>query len=172
MGGKQSVEAKSEIGLVGLAVMGQNLALNIAEKGFKISVHNRSYEKTEACVKRAEKEGLGDNLTGYKEMKDFVLSLQKPRRVIILVQVGSPPPPHSRAEPRSASHGPSGRHIYGQIVMAPGVDPLRRLCVLSTFRLRSNGGRCAGPHSAILSPFLAPLPSSRGLLQTGHKGGL
>jgi len=77
----------SEIGLVGLAVMGQNLALNIAEKGFKISVFNRSYEKTEACVKRAEKEGLASNLTGYDDMEKFVASLQKPRRVIILVQV-------------------------------------------------------------------------------------
>jgi 6-phosphogluconate dehydrogenase len=77
----------SEIGLVGLAVMGQNLALNVATKGFKISVFNRSYEKTEACVTRAGKEGLADNLTGFKEMGDFVQSLQKPRRVIILVQV-------------------------------------------------------------------------------------
>mmetsp|Transcript_32089 Transcript_32089/g.57454 ORF Transcript_32089/g.57454 Transcript_32089/m.57454 type:complete len:492 (-) Transcript_32089:164-1639(-) len=80
----------SEIGLVGLAVMGQNLALNVATKGFKISVFNRSYEKTEACVTRAGKEGLADNLTGFKEMGDFVQSLQKPRRVIILVQAGAP----------------------------------------------------------------------------------
>ena len=35
----------------------QNFALNVAEKGFDIAVYNRSYEKTEACVKRAEKEG-------------------------------------------------------------------------------------------------------------------
>lgn len=77
----------SEIGLVGLAVMGQNLALNVATKGFKISVFNRSYEKTEAAVARAGKEGLADKLTGFKDMGDFVGSLQKPRRVIILVQV-------------------------------------------------------------------------------------
>lgn len=47
----------STIGLVGLAVMGQNLALNIADKGFPISVFNRSHDKTEAAVKRAQKEG-------------------------------------------------------------------------------------------------------------------
>eukprot|EP00951_Prasinocladus_malaysianus_P003969 scaffold28111_cov50-Prasinocladus_malaysianus.AAC.1 len=82
--------ATSEIGLVGLAVMGQNLALNIAEKGFKISVFNRSYEKTVACETRAAKEGLGDKLTGFEDMKDFVASLAKPRRVIILVQAGKP----------------------------------------------------------------------------------
>ncbi|KAG1675403.1 hypothetical protein FOA52_012322 [Chlamydomonas sp. UWO 241] len=82
--------AKSQIGLVGLAVMGQNLALNVAEKGFPISVYNRSYDKTEAAVKRAGKEGLGEKLTGYKEVKDFVMSLQKPRSVIILVKAGAP----------------------------------------------------------------------------------
>jgi len=47
----------STVGLVGLAVMGQNLALNVAEKGFPISVYNRSGDKTDACVSRATKEG-------------------------------------------------------------------------------------------------------------------
>jgi len=81
---------ESNIGLIGLAVMGQNLALNIAEKGFKISVYNRSSDKTDACVSRAQKEGLGDTLKGFKEMKDFVMSLERPRRVIILVKAGAP----------------------------------------------------------------------------------
>jgi len=90
-----SAEAKSQvggsrIGLVGLAVMGQNLALNVAEKGFTISVFNRSSEKTDATVARAQKEGLDDKLTGYKDMGDFVKSLAKPRAVIILVQAGNP----------------------------------------------------------------------------------
>ena len=80
----------SDIGLIGLAVMGQNLALNVAEKGFKISVFNRSADKTDACVARAQKEGLGGNLAGFKEMKDFVASLERPRRVIILVKAGAP----------------------------------------------------------------------------------
>mmetsp|Transcript_36276 Transcript_36276/g.89365 ORF Transcript_36276/g.89365 Transcript_36276/m.89365 type:complete len:548 (+) Transcript_36276:177-1820(+) len=81
---------KSRIGLCGLAVMGQNLALNVAEKGFPISVFNRSGDKTDNCVSRAVKEGLGDKLTGYKDMGEFVASLQKPRCVIILVKAGSP----------------------------------------------------------------------------------
>lgn len=83
------MSAESEIGLVGLAVMGQNLALNIAEKGFPISVHNRSNDKVDAAEERAKKSGL-DNLTGYKDMKDFVQSLQKPRRIILLVKAGKP----------------------------------------------------------------------------------
>ena len=48
---------ESSIGLCGLAVMGQNLALNIAEKGFSISVYNRSSNKTDDAVRRAKKEG-------------------------------------------------------------------------------------------------------------------
>jgi len=82
--------AVSQIGLVGLAVMGQNLALNVAEKGFAISVFNRSGEKTDAAVARAGKEGLGDKLSGYKDIGEFVRSIQKPRSVIILVQAGAP----------------------------------------------------------------------------------
>ena len=46
----------------------QNLALNVAEKGFKISVYNRSGDKTDNAVARAQKEGLGENLVGFKEM--------------------------------------------------------------------------------------------------------
>jgi 6-phosphogluconate dehydrogenase len=57
----------------------QNLALNVAEKGFSISVFNRSGDKTDAAVARAGKEGLGDRLRGYHELKDFVASLERPR---------------------------------------------------------------------------------------------
>jgi 6-phosphogluconate dehydrogenase len=79
----------SQIGLVGLGVMGQNLALNIAEKGFTISVYNRTYAKTEDTLKRSEEEGKGKfKLYGYKEMKDFIESIQKPRSVIMLITAG------------------------------------------------------------------------------------
>jgi 6-phosphogluconate dehydrogenase len=81
---------KSRIGLCGLAVMGQNLALNVAEKGFDISVFNRSSDKTDVCVARAGKEGLGERLRGYKDVGEFVNSLAKPRCVIILVKAGAP----------------------------------------------------------------------------------
>uniref|UniRef100_A0A0D6R1C9 6-phosphogluconate dehydrogenase, decarboxylating n=1 Tax=Araucaria cunninghamii TaxID=56994 RepID=A0A0D6R1C9_ARACU len=79
----------SRIGLAGLAVMGQNLALNIAEKGFPISVYNRSSEKVDETVVRAKAEG---NLPvrGFHDPKDFVLSIQKPRVVILLVKAGAP----------------------------------------------------------------------------------
>ncbi len=80
----------STIGLVGLAVMGQNLALNIASKGFSISVFNRSHDKTLATVQRAKDEKVQGELRGFEHVEDFVKSLAKPRAVIILVQAGKP----------------------------------------------------------------------------------
>eukprot|EP00924_Labyrinthula_sp_SR-Ha-C_P015893 snap_masked-scaffold_4-processed-gene-12.28-mRNA-1 protein AED:0.00 eAED:0.00 QI:0/-1/0/1/-1/1/1/0/495 len=82
----------SQFGLYGLAVMGQNFALNVAEHGFTISVCNRAPDKVDICVRRAKQE-LGDqasNLTGYKDPQEFVNSLAKPRKVMLLVKAGKP----------------------------------------------------------------------------------
>ncbi|XP_002988062.2 6-phosphogluconate dehydrogenase, decarboxylating 2, chloroplastic [Selaginella moellendorffii] len=81
--------ALSRIGLAGLAVMGQNLALNIGEKGFPISVYNRTAGKVDETVERAKAEG-NLPLAGYRNPQDFVLSIQRPRSVIILVKAGAP----------------------------------------------------------------------------------
>lgn len=83
------MEGLSRIGLAGLAVMGQNLALNIAEKGFPISVYNRTTSKVDETVERAKAEG-NLPLRGFHTPRDFVLSIQKPRSVIILVKAGAP----------------------------------------------------------------------------------
>eukprot|EP00741_Cyanophora_paradoxa_P022486 tig00021464_g21712.t1 len=85
----QASAAKSKIGLVGLAVMGQNLALNIAEEGLPISVFNRSPDKVDDTVARAAREG-NLPLTGFKNVKEFVDSIEKPRSIIILVKAGAP----------------------------------------------------------------------------------
>jgi 6-phosphogluconate dehydrogenase len=69
--------------------MGQNFALNIASKGFPISVYNRSVEKMHATVARAEEEKV-EGLTGYETIEEFVGSLQTPRAVIILIKAGKP----------------------------------------------------------------------------------
>ncbi|CAM6010513.1 unnamed protein product [Sphagnum balticum] len=79
----------SRIGLAGLAVMGQNLALNIVENGFPISVYNRTVSKVDEIVERAKEEG-DLPLKGYYNPQDFVQSIQKPRSVIILVKAGAP----------------------------------------------------------------------------------
>lgn len=82
--------APADIGLVGLAVMGQNLALNIASHGFRIAVHNRSAAKVVDTVRRAEAEHLADFLEGYEDVRDFVRALARPRKIILLVKAGRP----------------------------------------------------------------------------------
>ncbi|GER45267.1 6-phosphogluconate dehydrogenase [Striga asiatica] len=79
----------TRIGLAGLAVMGQNLALNIAEKGFPISVYNRTTSKVDETVDRARAEGNLPVL-GFHDPESFVKSIQKPRVVIMLVKAGPP----------------------------------------------------------------------------------
>ncbi|XP_023634321.1 6-phosphogluconate dehydrogenase, decarboxylating 2, chloroplastic-like [Capsella rubella] len=81
--------ALSRIGLASLAVMGQNLALNIAEKGFPISVYNRTTSKVDETLDRASDEGKLP-VAGQYSPRDFVLSIQRPRSVIILVKAGAP----------------------------------------------------------------------------------
>ena len=76
----------SDIGLIGLAVMGQNLALNIADHGFRISVYNRTTAKTEEFVKNHP--GTPGGLHAALTLEDFVASIQSPRKIIILVQAG------------------------------------------------------------------------------------
>jgi 6-phosphogluconate dehydrogenase len=79
-------KALSDIGLIGLAVMGQNLALNIADHGFQISVFNRTTEKTDKFV--AENPSTPGGVIGTKTIEQFVASLAKPRKMVILVQAG------------------------------------------------------------------------------------
>ncbi|MFB7142809.1 NADP-dependent phosphogluconate dehydrogenase [Gottfriedia sp. NPDC056225] len=78
--------AKQQIGVIGLAVMGKNLALNIESRGFSISVYNRSVEKTEEFLKEAE----GKNVVGAFSIEEFINSLETPRKILIMVKAGAP----------------------------------------------------------------------------------
>lgn len=82
-------EELCDIGLFGLAVMGQNFALNMAEHGFKVCVGNRSKGKIDLTVERAKLEG-GLPIVGAKDPEDLVAHLKKPRKIVILVQAGKP----------------------------------------------------------------------------------
>ncbi|MDU5143199.1 MAG: NADP-dependent phosphogluconate dehydrogenase [Paenibacillus dendritiformis] len=75
---------KNQIGVIGLAVMGKNLALNIESRGFAVSVYNRSREKTDALLQEA----AGKQLTGTYTIEEFVDSLAVPRKILIMVQAG------------------------------------------------------------------------------------
>jgi len=78
---------KQNIGLIGLAVMGENLVLNMESKGFTVSVYNRTTKKVDDFINGRAK---GKNIFGYHNIQDFVSSLDRPRKVIILVKAGKP----------------------------------------------------------------------------------
>jgi 6-phosphogluconate dehydrogenase len=79
---------KQQVGVIGLAVMGKNLALNIAEHGFSVSVYNRSSQKTKEILAEASKEAFGNTLSGYDTLEEFVESLEIPRKIIMMVKAG------------------------------------------------------------------------------------
>jgi len=75
----------AKIGLIGLGVMGENLALNIERHGFPIAVFNRTKEKTETFIAG---QAAGKNIIGCLDIKEFIASLEKPRKIILLVKAG------------------------------------------------------------------------------------
>jgi 6-phosphogluconate dehydrogenase len=78
---------RPHFGLTGLAVMGQNLARNVAHKGFPIAVHNRTAEKTHDFLREHGSEG---DFTGSDDIPSFVAALQPPRAIMIMVKAGGP----------------------------------------------------------------------------------
>ncbi|MBL4701778.1 MAG: NADP-dependent phosphogluconate dehydrogenase [Phycisphaeraceae bacterium] len=87
---KQTQNNLADVGLIGLAVMGQNLVLNIADHGFKVAVYNRTTSKTQAFLDDAKaNEPAYANLIGSKTLKQFAAAIAKPRKIIILVKAGA-----------------------------------------------------------------------------------
>lgn len=78
---------KARIGLIGLGTMGANLALNIAEKGFKVAVFNRTAEKTRAFY--ADSGALQGNIVPCETLADLVAAIEPPRAIILMVTAGA-----------------------------------------------------------------------------------
>src|SRR5512142_687204 len=78
---------QSRIGVLGLAVMGQNLARNIAHHGFPIAVYNRTTARTDEFAAAFGQEGA---ITPARTMQEFVAAIVRPRAVILMVQAGRP----------------------------------------------------------------------------------
>ncbi|HAX51952.1 MAG TPA: phosphogluconate dehydrogenase (NADP(+)-dependent, decarboxylating), partial [Lachnospiraceae bacterium] len=78
--------SRQNIGVIGLAVMGKNLALNIADHGYTVSVFNRSGKRTQELLA----ECTTNNIEGYFSLEEFVQSLERPRKIILMVKAGSP----------------------------------------------------------------------------------
>jgi len=83
----KQINKKNKFGLIGLAVMGENLVLNMADHGFSVSVFNRTAEKTEEFVNGEAK--AKDILANYS-LKEFVASLERPRIIQLMVKAGNP----------------------------------------------------------------------------------
>jgi 6-phosphogluconate dehydrogenase len=78
---------KANIGVVGLAVMGENLILNMESKGFSVACYNRTTSKVDDFIGgRAQ----GKNIYGYHTVEEFVAGLERPRKVMIMVKAGAP----------------------------------------------------------------------------------
>jgi 6-phosphogluconate dehydrogenase len=75
----------SDVGLIGLAVMGQNLVLNMSDHHFSVSVFNRTFEKTQVFI---EEKAVGRSIRGFKDLKEFFQSLKKPRIALLMVKAG------------------------------------------------------------------------------------
>jgi len=81
------LKKRADIGLVGLAVMGENLILNMESKGFTVACFNRTVSKVDDFINRR---GKGKNIIGCHTMEELVAKLEKPRRIMLMVKAGKP----------------------------------------------------------------------------------
>src|SRR4029079_13607283 len=81
------MEARADIALIGLAVMGQNLILNMNDKGFTVVAFNRTVSKVDDFL---NKEAKGTQVLGAHSIEEMIGLLKKPRRVMLMVKAGAP----------------------------------------------------------------------------------
>src|SRR3954454_14002316 len=79
-------KASCDIGLIGLAVMGQNLVLNMNDHGYKVAVFNRTVSKVDEFIAH---EAKGTNVAGAHSVQEFVSMLKRPRRAMLMVKAGA-----------------------------------------------------------------------------------
>ncbi|WP_223703012.1 NADP-dependent phosphogluconate dehydrogenase [Sutcliffiella deserti] len=141
--------AKQQIGVIGLAVMGKNLAMNIESRGYSISVFNRSPEKTEEFIQETE----GKNVVGTYSIEEFVQSLESPRKILLMVKAGGP---------TDATIESLKPHLdKGDILIDGGntlyTDTIRRNKVLDELGIHFIGtGVSGGEEGALKGPSIMP----------------
>lgn len=141
--------SKQDIGVIGLAVMGKNLAMNIESRGFSVSVYNRSRDKTDEMLEETK----GRNIVGTYSIKEFVESLEPPRRIIIMVKAGKPVDDTIEQLKEYISKGDiiidAGNSFYG--------DTIRRSRELEAQGYRFIGtGVSGGEEGALKGPAIMP----------------
>lgn len=77
----------NDIGLIGIGVMGRSLALNMEDKGFKVAVYNYTPKETESFM---ENEAKDKNISGFYDVESFINSLNKPRKIFMMITAGAP----------------------------------------------------------------------------------
>jgi 6-phosphogluconate dehydrogenase len=139
----------ANIGLIGLAVMGQNLVLNLSDHGYRVAVFNRTPERTEAFV--AEN---GDRqISGYADVASFVDAIEEPRRIILMIKAGQPVDSQIAALLPLLSEGDviidGGNSLY--------TDSARRAEELASLRIHFVGaGISGGEEGARYGPSIMP----------------
>ncbi len=139
----------ADLGLVGLGAMGQNLALNFARRGFRVCVYNRTAEQTQAFLQQLR----GEPISAAYTLEDLVRSLERPRRILLMVRAGAP------VDEVLAQLTPLLEP--GDIVMDGGnshfADTERRERALTAQGIRFLGvGISGGTKGALLGPSLMP----------------
>ena len=141
---------KADIGLIGLAVMGENLVLNMESKGFTVAVYNRSVDKVDKFIAGR---GAGKNFIGCHSIAEMCSNLERPRKVMMLVKAGAPVDdfieqiiPHLE---------------YGDIIIDGGnshfPDTIRRTKYVESKGLLFIGtGVSGGEEGALLGPSMMP----------------
>ena len=144
------MQEKADIGLIGLAVMGENLALNIESRGYRVAVYNRTGSKTMEFVKGR---GKGRRFIAATDLLQLVASLKQPRKIMMMVKAGAPV--DQLIEQLLALMAP------GDILIDGGnshyTDTLRRLSAIEAKGLFYVGtGISGGEKGALLGPSLMP----------------
>ena len=144
------MSADSQIGVTGLAVMGANLARNIVSRGVPVAVHNRTAARTSEFMDQHGDEG---DFTASESVEDFVGSLERPRRIIVMVKAGGPVD--------AVIEELTPLLDEGDIIIDAGnshfVDTRRRTDALRTNGLHFLGtGVSGGEEGALLGPSIMP----------------
>ena len=154
-------QASATIGVTGLAVMGRNLARNLARHGHTVAIHNRSFERTRSLVDEHGDEGT---FVASESVKDFVASLVRPRAIIVMVKAGD------------ATDAVIDELVPllddGDIVIDCGnahyVDTRRREAALKADGLHFVGcGVSGGEEGALLGPSIMPGGSAQSYVKLG-----
>ncbi|MGW4243632.1 NADP-dependent phosphogluconate dehydrogenase [Nocardia sp. NPDC004722] len=143
-------EARAQIGVTGLAVMGSNIARNFARHGYTVALHNRSIGKTDALL---EAHGGDGDFIRTETVEEFVAALEKPRRVLIMVKAGDPT--DAVIEELAAAMEPGDIIIDGGNALY--TDTIRREAAMAARGLNFVGaGISGGEEGALNGPAIMP----------------